>query len=59
MNKSILNINNKRLVELKLNGSLDSYEELNNEPEFKNLTIEQLKKLGKNIDFSLNKKREP
>lgn len=39
----------KRLVRLKLNGSLDSYEELNNEPEFRNLSIKELKKLGKNI----------
>ena len=48
----------KRLVRLKLNGSLDSYEELNNQPEFKNLTIEQLKKLGKNIKQIVIKKLE-
>lgn len=58
MNKSILNINTERLVELKLNGSLDSYKELNNEPEFKNLTIEQLMKLGKNIKQIVIKKLE-
>lgn len=48
----------ERLIDMKLIGSLDSYELLKNEPEFKNMTIDEIKQIGNTIKTIVIKQLE-